>query len=64
MWQEARAPAQVQRFKHCAIKTLFGCLKSRGFDLESIHMSAPDRMDKLMGILALAFTRCLVMGYW
>ena len=32
------------------IEILLGCLKSRGFDLESTHMAAPDRMDKLMGL--------------
>ena len=42
------------------IETLFGCLKSRGFDLEATHMRELDRMDKLMGILALAFTWCLL----
>ena len=44
------------------IETLFGCLKSRGFDLEATHMTELDRMDKLMGILALAFTWCLLRG--
>ncbi|MDP0562407.1 MAG: hypothetical protein QS721_08810 [Candidatus Endonucleobacter sp. (ex Gigantidas childressi)] len=32
------------------IATLFGNLKSRGFDLESIHMKNIDRMYKLMGL--------------
>ena len=50
--------------KRWAIETLFGCLKSRGFDLESTHMTDLDRMDKLMGILALAFAWCLIVGHW
>ena len=45
------------------IETLFGCLKSRGFDLEATHMTELDRMDKLMGILALTFTWCLLTGH-
>ena len=51
-------------YKRWSIETLFGCLKSRGFDLESTHMTDLDRMDKLMGILTLAFTWCLIVGYW
>ena len=27
-------------------------------------MTAPERMDKLMGILALAFAWCLITGHW
>ena len=51
-------------YKRWGIETLFGCLKSRGFDLESTHMTDLDKMDKLMGLLALAFTWCLVVGHW
>ncbi len=51
-------------YKRWAIETLFGCLKSRGFDLEATHMTELDRMDKLMGILALAFAWCLIAGHW
>jgi len=50
--------------KRWAIETLFGCLKSRGFDLESTHMSDLEKMEKLLGLLALAFTWCLVTGHW
>ena len=37
------------------IETLFGCLKCRGFNLEKIHLTDPQRLSKLMGLLALAF---------
>ena len=37
------------------IETLFGCLKSRGFNLENTHLTDPQRLSKLMGLLALAF---------
>ena len=37
------------------IETLFGCLKSRGFNLEKIHLTDPQRLSKLMGLLTLAF---------
>jgi len=36
------------------IETLFGCLKSRGFDLEVTHLKEPERLEKLLGLLALA----------
>ena len=51
-------------YKRWGIETLFGCLKSRGFDLESTRMTDLDKMDKLMGLLALAFTWCLIAGHW
>lgn len=50
--------------KRWAIETLFGCLKSRGFDLESTHMCDLEKMDKLLGLLALAVAWCLVTGHW
>lgn len=37
------------------IETLFGCLKSRGFNLEDPHLTHPERLSKMMGLLALAF---------
>ena len=46
------------------IETLFGCLKSRGFEIESTHMTEPEKMDKLMAILALTFLWCMIAGHW
>lgn len=37
------------------IETLFSCLKTRGFDLESCRLTHPDRTDKLVALLAIAF---------
>src|SRR5512143_3511856 len=37
------------------VETLFGCLKSRGFNLEDTHLTHPERLAKLMGLLAMAF---------
>lgn len=51
-------------YKRWAIESLFACLKSRGFNLEATHMTEPERMDKLLGILALTFTWCLITGHW
>ncbi len=37
------------------VETLFGCLKTRGFNFEDTHLTDPERLSKLMGLLALAF---------
>lgn len=40
------------------IETFFGHLKKRGFDFETTHISKPGRIDKLVAVLAVAFTLC------
>ena len=37
------------------IETLFGCLKSKGFNLEDTHMTASAKTDRLMSVLAIGF---------
>jgi len=37
------------------IETLFGCLKTRGFRMEDTHITDPDRVEKVMFVLAIAF---------
>ena len=37
------------------IETLFGCLKTRGFNFEDTHLRDASRLSKMMGLLALAF---------
>lgn len=37
------------------METLFGCRKRRGFNFEDTHLTDPQRLSKLMGLLALAF---------
>ena len=46
------------------IETLFGCLKSRGFNLEDTHMTDLNRLEKLMGLLTIAFCWVLLTGEW
>src|SRR5215208_936572 len=46
------------------IETLFGCLKSRGFRLEETHVTDPERLEKLMALLALSFCWAVVVGEW
>ena len=37
------------------IEQVFSHFKKRGFDLETTHMSSPQKMEKLFGVLTLAF---------
>jgi len=46
------------------IETLFCCLKSRGFDMESTHITDPKRLEKLFVFLAITFTWAQVIGEW
>lgn len=46
------------------IETLFGCLKSRGFNLEDTHLTDSARIERLFGLLALAVTWCFCVGEW
>ena len=46
------------------IETLFGCLKSRGFNFEDTHLTKPERISKLLGLLTLALCWCLLIGEW
>jgi hypothetical protein len=50
--------------KRWEIETLFGCLKSRGFRLEETHVIEPERLKKLIALLALAFCWAQVVGEW
>ena len=44
------------------IETLFAALKSRGFDLEGTHLTEPDRIRKLLGVLALTYSWTRLIG--
>ncbi len=46
------------------IETLFGALKTRGFNLESTHFRHGAKLDKLIALLAIAFTWAMKMGLW
>lgn len=46
------------------IETLFGCLKTRGFNLEDTHITRLDRLAKLMAVLAIAFCWAHKIGEW
>ena len=46
------------------IGTLFGCLKSRGFNLEATHVTEEERLSKLLALLSLAFVWAYATGSW
>jgi hypothetical protein len=46
------------------IESLFGALKSRGFNLEDTHLKDSERLSRLLALLALAFTWAFVVGLW
>jgi hypothetical protein len=50
--------------KRWGIETLFGALKSRGFNLEDTKLQDSERLSRLLGLLALAFTWAFVVGLW
>ena len=50
--------------KRWGIETLFGALKSRGFNLEDTHLKDAERLSRLLDLLALAFTWAFVVGLW
>jgi Transposase DDE domain len=37
------------------IETMFGCLKTRGFRMEDTHITDPDKIEKVLFVLAIAF---------
>ncbi len=46
------------------IETLFGALKTRGFNLEDTRVTKEDRLQKLLALLALTFCWCHRVGLW
>ena len=45
-----------------AIETMFGCLKSRGFELEETHLTDTGKISKLLMLLALALCLAILTG--
>jgi len=41
--------------KRWAIETMFGCFKTRGFHMEDTHITDPDKIEKLLFVIAIAF---------
>ncbi len=45
-----------------AIETMFGCLKSRGFEMEETHLTDTRKISKLLMLLALALCLAMLTG--
>ena len=50
--------------KRWGIETLFGILKSRGFNLEDTHLKEMERLSKLVALLTLAMVWAIRVGEW
>jgi hypothetical protein len=61
---DAPETALEEYAKRWNIETLFGCLKSRGFNVEDTHLTRLERISKLLGLLTLALCWCLLVGEW
>ncbi|MCY7285095.1 MAG: IS4 family transposase [Cyanobacteria bacterium CAN_BIN43] len=48
--------------KRWGIETLFGCLKTRGFCLESTHLKDPQRLSRMIALLTIALCRAFLTG--
>jgi len=47
-------PLEIYR-RRWEIETMFGCLKTRGFRMEDTHITDPDKIEKVVFVLAIAF---------
>lgn len=59
------ASAEKALSNYCSrwqIETLFGCLKTRGFNLEETHVTVPERVSRLVALLAVGFCWALLTG--
>ena len=56
-------PAQQYR-QRWGIETLFGALKTRGFNLEDTRLTDEARLSRLLALLAIAFTWAFLVGQW
>lgn len=46
------------------IETLFGNTKSRGFEFEATHVTQPEKLSLLLGVMSLAIFWALQAGTW
>jgi hypothetical protein len=62
--QSAPKSAIVDYAKRWGIETLFGIFKTRGFCLESTHLTDAKRLSKLLALLSLALCWAFLVGEW
>lgn len=56
--------ALLRYSKRWQIETLFSAFKNRGSNFEDTHMTSPQRLHKLLALLALAFAWAHLVGEW
>ena len=56
--------ALAQYRRRWEIETLFAATKTRGFNFEDTHLIHPDRIGKLLAVLAVAFAFAHATGEW
>lgn len=61
---DAPHQAIVDYAQRWGIETLFGCLKTRGFCLESTHLQDPERLSRMFTLLTLALCWAFRTGEW
>jgi hypothetical protein len=54
----------IEYRKRWGIETLFGALKTRGFNLEDTRLTDEARLSRLLALLAIAFTWAFLVGQW
>jgi hypothetical protein len=59
--QDAVEPVNLYR-KRWRIECAFACLKRKGFELEDTHLQHPQRLETLMGVVAIAYVWCFIVG--
>jgi hypothetical protein len=62
--QSAPKSAITDYAKRWSIETLFSILKTRGFCLESTHLTDGERLSKLLALLSLALCWVILTGEW
>jgi len=46
------------------IENMFGAFKKRGFNFEDTHMTNPEKIKKLIVMISIAYTWCVLVGLW
>ncbi len=58
-----KSQSAIEEYKtRWQIETMFGCLKSRGFNFEETHLTQPEKISKLLMLLGLALCLAMLMG--
>lgn len=48
--------------KRWAVENMFSCLKTRGFNLETTKVKENYKLEKLVAILSIAYSWCIITG--